>query len=166
MSIHYIDQKEEVLLKLIGGKLAEKNLWVGTAESCTGGRLAGMFASIPEASDHFTGGIVSYAEDVKKNILGVPAAAIEQYGVVSRPVAEQMASGASRVLGCSCALATTGFAGPDGGLPDAPVGTVWIAALVNGRMRAERFLFHGDRQRIAGQSSFRALQMLLQLLDE
>lgn len=165
MESHYVDDNETVLLKQIGKKLKEDQLTVGTAESCTGGWIAGMFASEPESSECFMGGIISYSEDIKKKVLRVSAEDIEQYGVVSQPVAEQMAEGACRVLECPCAIATTGYVGPGGGSSENPVGTVWIAVMVNGEVEARRFLFSGDRQEIVRQASREALQMLWKKLN-
>lgn len=164
MGTHYVDKKEEALVKQIGEKLAKNKLSAGTAESCTGGRIASLLTSLPDSSDHFIGGIVSYSEDIKKSILGVSTDTLEKYGVVSQPVAEQMALGACRVLGCSCAVATTGLAGPEGDSSGNPVGTIWITAAVEGEVHSERFLFKGDRQEIVQQSSWQALQMLLEML--
>lgn len=164
MNGHYIGEEEAALLKRLGEKLTKNKMLVGTAESCTGGRIASLITSVPEISDHYQGGIVSYSEDIKKKILGVSGDDIEKYGVVSRPVAEQMASGASRTLECPCAVATTGFAGPDGGSAGTPVGTVCIAVTVEGKIHSKRFLFTGDRQEIVQQSSYQALQMLLDML--
>lgn len=164
MNVHYIDEKEAALLKRLSEKLIENELSVGTAESCTGGRIASLFTSMPEISDHFIGGIVAYSEEIKKSLLQVPAGDIEKFSVVSRPVAEGMARGTARVVECACALATTGFAGPDGGTDENPVGTVWIAVLVKDRVRSERFVFSGDRQEVVRQSSFQALRMLEDML--
>jgi PncC family amidohydrolase len=165
MNSHYVNEKEIAFLKQVGEKLFRNKISVGTAESCTGGRIASMITSIPNSSDHFVGAIVSYSEDIKKNILGVSANDIEQYGVVSKPVAEQMALGASHKLKCQCVIATTGIAGPDGDTPENPVGTVWIAVVVIGKIQSKRFLFSGDRQEIVQQSSYKALEMLLNMLD-
>lgn len=166
MVIHYVDDNEIALLKETGKKLNRKKLTVGTAESCTGGRIASMLASEPESSACFIGGIVSYSEEVKKKVLDVVAEDIEKYGVVSQTVAEQMAQGACRILECSCAIATTGFAGPDGGEDGTPVGTVWIAVTVNENLCTRRFVFPGDRQEIVRQTARQSLQMLLDMLDK
>ncbi len=166
MHAHYVDKIEAVLLKQIGEKLVKNGLSVGTAESCTGGRIASMLASLPECSDHFIGGIVSYSEEVKKKLLDVPAADIERYGVVSQPVVEEMARGACRALECSCALATSGYAGPEGGSPENPVGTVWMAVAIRDRIYSNRFVFEGDRQEVVQQAAWQAFQMLLELLGK
>lgn len=166
MATHYVDDRETALLKHTGNKLTEYKLTVGTAESCTRGWIACMFASEPESSECLIGGIVSYSEEIKKKLLGVSATDIETYGVVSQPVAEQMARGACRELECSCAIATTGFAGPDGGSENTPVGTVWIAVMVKGEVCARRFIFDGDRQEVVRQTSRQAIEMLLEKIDQ
>lgn len=165
MNSHYVEENEIALLKQVGERLIENKISVGTAESCTGGRIASMITATPTSSDHFMGGIVSYAEEVKKNILGVSASDLEEYGAVSRTVAEQMALGACNVLKCQCVIATTGIAGPDGGSPENPVGTVWISVVVKKEIQSQRFLFKGDRQEIVQQSSLQAFRMLLDMLD-
>lgn len=166
MNAHYVDEIETVLLKQIGEKLVENELSIGTAESCTGGRIASMLASLPECSDHFIGGIVSYSEDIKKKILEVSANDIDRYGVVSQPVVEEMAWGACRALECTCAIATSGYAGPEGGSPENPVGTVWIATVIQGKVYSARFVFEGDRQEVVQQASWQAFQMLLEMLNK
>lgn len=166
MVVHYVDDNEITLLQQTGKKLTDNELTVGTAESCTGGRIASMLASDPESSECFIGGIVSYSEDIKKKVLEVSADDLEEYGVVSQPVAEQMARGACRVLECSCAVATTGFAGPDGGEDGTPVGTVWIAVVAGGKICSRCFVFDGDRQEIVRQASRQAIHMLLEMLNE
>jgi len=164
MNRHYVDREEIAFLKQVGEKLVKNKMSVGTAESCTGGRIASMITSIPKSSDHFVGGIVSYSVDIKKQILGVSADDLKKYGVVSQPVVEQMASGAARVLETECAIATSGIAGPDGGNTETPVGTVWIAVLVKGKIHSQGFLFKGDRQEIVQQSCHQALSLLMEML--
>lgn len=166
MHAHYVDKIETVLLKQIGEKLVKNKWTVGTAESCTGGRIASMLASLPECSDHFIGGIVSYSEEVKKKLLGVPADDLRRYGVVSQPVVEEMAWGACRALECSCALATSGYAGPEGGSPENPVGTVWMAVSIQQKIYSARFVFEGDRQEIVQQAAWQTFQLFLELLDK
>lgn len=105
-------------------KLREKCLTVSTAESCTGGLIAKLFTDIAGSSDVFEGGVVSYSNHVKEKILGVPHETLEQYGAVSEPVAKAMCEGARRNTDSSVAVSTTGIAGPGGGTPEKPVGTV------------------------------------------
>lgn len=116
------------LSEQLGGLLRSKGLLMGTAESCTGGRIANMVTLVAGSSDYFVGGVVSYSNEVKHNVLGVSEDSLRLHGAVSREVVEQMAQGAIRTLGCDCSVATSGVAGPDGGSPEKPVGTVWIAA--------------------------------------
>ena len=112
-----------VIEKEIGELLRSRHLTMGTAESCTGGYIAHLITRVAGSSDYFCGGVVSYSNEVKHHVLGVSEDSLAQYGAVSRPVVEQMALGAIRVLGCDCAVATSGIAGPGGGTPEKPVGT-------------------------------------------
>ena len=107
--------------------LYESGKTVGTAESCTSGKIAAAITLIPGASDYFKGGIVSYCDDVKISLLGVDAAVIEENTAVCEEVAKQMVQGAIKTLGVDYAVSATGFAGP-GGAPGIPVGTIWLAA--------------------------------------
>lgn len=139
---------------------------MGTAESCTGGRIANMITLIPGSSDYFAGGVVSYSNEVKRNVLGVSEDSLSLHGAVSREVVEQMALGAIHVLGCDCAVATSGVAGPGGGTPQKPVGTVWIAAALKDRVVSECYHFGTIREQNIQQAADMALLMLLRLLSE
>ncbi|GHT01042.1 hypothetical protein AGMMS49525_00780 [Bacteroidia bacterium] len=132
---------ELLLDKLLKGK----GLTLSVAESCTGGRLASLFTAISGCSCYFKGGVVSYSNKAKISILGVNAHDIAQYGAVSRSVVEQMARGAQRIFNSDCAIATSGIAGPDGGSPDKPVGTVWIAVAYKKQLHSQVFHFSGNR---------------------
>ncbi|WP_353720348.1 competence/damage-inducible protein A [Dyadobacter sp. 676] len=112
---------------VVGTLLMQNNATVGTAESCTGGYVANQITSVPGSSRYFEGSVVSYSNALKINLLGVSAETLEAYGAVSEQTAREMAEGARRVLNTTFALSTTGIAGPDGGTPEKPVGTVWIA---------------------------------------
>ncbi len=105
------------LSKQLGELLRSKGLVMGTAESCTGGRIANMVTLVAGSSDYFVGGVVSYSNEVKHNVLGVSEDSLRLYGAVSREVVEQMAQGAIRTLGCDCSVATSGVAGPGGEVP-------------------------------------------------
>ena len=119
---------------------------LSAAESCTGGALSAKFTAMSGASEYFWGGVVSYDNSVKENLLGVSRENLEQYGAVSEQVARQMAEGVRRACGTTYGVATTGIAGPTGGTPDKPVGTVWMAVatpthtlakvMVHGKIRA------------------------------
>ena len=122
----YGESKETGLSSVIGSLLRSDGATLSTAESCTGGLLAGRITDVPGSSDYFKGTIVAYDNEVKKNVLGVSNDALTQYGAVSKDVAIQMARGAARVMGTDYALSTTGIAGPGGGTSEKPVGTIWI----------------------------------------
>ncbi len=145
--------------------LREKGLTVGTAESCTGGNIAHRLTSVAGSSDVFSGAVVSYTNEVKHNVLGVSETSLAAYGAVSEPVVRQMAEGACRVLGCNCAMATSGIAGPGGGTPQKPVGTVWIAVrTADGRIVTSCHRFPGNRERVIHRATLTAMLMLLSQL--
>lgn len=146
-------------------KLSAAGLTLGCAESCTGGIIADTIVSIPGASDVFKGGIISYANSVKINTLGVSEEIIAGVGAVSADCASAMVQGACRVLGCNCAVSTTGIAGPDGGTPEKPVGLVYVAASVNGLSTVKELRLHGNRKMIRERAAANALQLLWQLLN-
>jgi competence/damage-inducible protein CinA-like protein len=130
------------------------------AESCTGGLIAARITAIPGASDTFIGGVVAYADAVKTGMLSVPLATITAHGAVSEETVRAMAEGAQRRFAVDCSVAVTGIAGPSGGTPDKPVGTVWMAARVDADTRTVRRVFPGDRDEIRA----RAAQAVLDLL--
>ncbi|MDR0394390.1 MAG: competence/damage-inducible protein A [Tannerella sp.] len=162
---HIIAGEDEETEVIAGEKLRSKGLTVGTAESCTGGAVAALLTSVPGSSDYFRGGVVSYANKVKRNVLGVSAADLEQYGAVSRPVVEQMAKGALQVLGCDYAVATSGVAGPGGGTPEKPVGTVWIAVAGKGRVVSKMYRFTTVREQNIRRTVNVSLLMLLDFIS-
>ena len=132
-----------------------------TAESCTGGGIGAALTAVPGSSAVFKGGIISYTNQVKSSVLGVSREVLEQYGAVSQPVAEAMASGARTLLEADIAVSVTGLAGPDGDDFGNPVGTVYIGycSAVKGEVR--KFLFEGNRESIRQQAVDAALQMIL-----
>ncbi len=147
-------------------RLVRAALTVSTAESCTGGALAAELVSVPGASTVFPGGIVSYAEETKQSLLGVPASLILERGVVSPEVASAMAEGARSVLATDFAVATTGIAGPSGGTPLLPVGTVCIAVSGASGTVAYTERLSGDRDGIRRAAVEAALGHLLAYLDK
>ncbi len=146
--------------------LQKHQLTMGTAESCTGGKIAHIITSRAGSSAYFKGGIVSYDNEVKRQVLGVSSDDLETYGAVSRPVVEQMSLGAIRVLNCDCSVATSGIAGPGGAVPGKPVGTIWIAAAYKNQVAAECFHFPFDRIGNIEAAAETALVKLLGLLEE
>ena len=118
---------------VVGQLLKEKNLTLGVAESCTGGYVSAQITKVPGSSAYFWGGIISYSNAIKAGQLGVGPETLEQFGAVSEETIRQMAEGVRKALGTSIGIATSGVAGPDGGTPDKPVGTVWIACATDQR---------------------------------
>lgn len=147
--------------------LNERNMWMATAESCTGGNIAHEITLVPGASSVMKGGVVSYSNEVKMRLLKVPQSDLREYGAVSRPVVEQMARGVCETIGADLGIATSGIAGPGGGTPAKPVGTVWIAAYLAPEDRMISIVKHftGDRVRVIEQATGTALQQALRLLD-
>ncbi|HRO38413.1 MAG TPA: CinA family nicotinamide mononucleotide deamidase-related protein [Flavobacteriales bacterium] len=148
------------LEEVVGGLLRESGQTLSLAESCTGGFLSHLITSVPGSSAYYIGGVVSYANAVKMAELGIPRDMLELNGVVSGPVAEQMAMGVRTALKSDWAVSTTGIAGPDGGTPDKPVGTVWIAVAGPDGVVSERGVFMGTRDLVISRAATAALNML------
>lgn len=150
------------LARHLGDALAARQWRVATAESCTGGGVAAAITAIPGSSAWFEYGIVSYANAAKEKMLGVSAQTLSRDGAVSEATVIEMARGALAISGADIAVAISGIAGPGGGSPDKPVGTVWFAwAKKTGEVQAEQRLFTGDRAGIQQQSVCFALQGLV-----
>ncbi len=139
---------------------------LGVAESCTGGMVAERVTNIPGASATFIGGVVAYADVVKTAALKVPIETLEAHGAVSEETVRAMAEGAQRLFSADCTLAVTGIAGPGGGTPEKPVGTVWLAARVHTAARAVRRVFPGDRDEIRRRAAQAALDLLRRQLAD
>lgn len=121
-----MDLETKQLSHQIQGILYNTGETLGTAESCTGGRISEAIIAVPGASQYFKGGIVSYTNEVKENLLGVSHQVLEEQTAVCEEVAKEMVIGACRVLNCDYAISATGVAGPTGGTPAIPVGTIWL----------------------------------------
>lgn len=151
-----MDLAEVVLSRLRGAD------WrIAVAESCTGGLLGGRLTAIPGSSDTFLGGTIAYSDSAKVRRLGVPEALLEAHGAVSEPVALAMAEGAVRNFGSEVAVGVTGIAGPGGGSPEKPVGTVWFGFVAGGDRWSERVAFPGNRAEIRARAAQFALFRLL-----
>jgi len=151
---------QENLAAIVGKLLLEKKWTLATAESCTGGMIGAWLTAVPGSSAWYQGGVISYANRVKEEVLGVPAAILTAYGAVSAEVAKAMADGARRLCRASLTIAVTGIAGPDGGSAVKPVGTVYIGLADAENTRAEGFLFTGDRRQIREMTAQTALDMV------
>lgn len=149
------------LAEKLGQVLLRLGLTLACAESCTGGLLTGTLTAVPGSSAWFRGGVVAYHDDLKTSLLGVPTELFRSHGAVSEPVVLAMARGARTRLGADLALSVSGIAGPGGGTPDKPVGTVWLAWSGPHGEHARRFLFPGDRQAVRARTVRAALEELL-----
>ena len=147
------------------GLLSEHKLKLATAESCTGGLVAGVLCDIAGISAHFEEGYITYSEAAKMKNLGVLPETLAHYGVVSCEVAEEMAMGAAERANADCAIATTGIAGPDGGTDENPVGTVCFACVVKDQVLTERMIFEGNRMEIRMQAAVYAIEMLCDYIE-
>ena len=119
--------EKKILSREIQQYLYESGLTVGSAESCTGGRIAESIIAVPGASTYFKGGVISYTNEIKEHLLGVEHQLLEEQTAVCEDVAKAMVKGAIKTLGVDFAIASTGTAGPSGGTPSIPVGTIWLA---------------------------------------
>ena len=153
------------LEKKIGRILQERALTLGLAESCTGGLVASRITDIPGSSAYFMAGFVTYSNKAKTTFLSVPDKIIARHGAVSNIVAERMAKGVRAAAGVDIGLSITGIAGPAGGSPEKPVGTVFIALATRKEVFVRRFLFSGNRREVRKRSSEEALTMLLDYLE-
>lgn len=162
------------LASAIGELLRAQGATLSTAESCTGGLIGALVTAIPGSSDYFLGGVVSYANQVKEKILGVSTSTLANYGAVSRPCVEEMASGVRRLIKTTYSVAVSGIAGPGGGTQDKPVGTVHFAvdspvgdeASSLGGGATGCILATGDREDIRRAAAHAALELLRQVLVE
>jgi len=150
----------ENLGMVIGRMLVESGKKLVLAESCTGGSIAQFITSNAGSSAYFKGGVVAYSNEIKHKLLGVPAEIINQFGAVSKEVAEAMALGAIKSLEADYAVATTGIAGPDGGSEEKPVGTVWIAVAGASGVVSKKYVFKHNRERNVIRTTHTALNIL------
>ncbi len=161
---YLVTNLDETLQQVLGRLLTACNATVGTAESCTGGYIAHLLTENPGASGYFSGSVVSYSYQAKEDLLGVEKQVLETLGAVSEEVVIQMAKGALARLKTNYTIAVSGIMGPGGGLPDKPVGTVWIAVASNNFIQAEKYQFRFDRQRNIALTASTALNMLRKLI--
>lgn len=157
---HIVGYDDDTLESVVGQLLKVRRATLATAESCTGGRIAALITAQPGASAYFKGGIVAYSNDLKVQTLGVSLGDIEKFGAVSKAVVEQMAQGARRTLQVDYAVASSGIAGPDGGTPEKPVGTVWVAVATPREVFSHKLNFGNDRERTILRASYSVLNLL------
>lgn len=158
--------ESKVLSRNIQEALYTLHASLGTAESCTGGRIAEAIIAVPGASNYYQGGIICYSNEVKENILHVPHELLEQEGAVSENVAKAMVTGACEALNCTYAIAVTGVAGPTGGSADIPVGTIWIGYGSKDEVKAFRLTEDFGRDINLAVATNKALSLFLAYLRE
>ena len=151
---------EEQIVK----KLQEKGYTITTAESCTGGLLAGRILNVSGASEVYMEGYITYANEAKERILGVKHETLETYGAVSKETAEEMAIGAARAAKADVALSTTGIAGPGGGTVEKPLGLIYISCFLNGEVQVRELRLHGTREENRQDTVTETLKLLNDIL--
>jgi nicotinamide-nucleotide amidase len=157
---YIFSRSNETLEEVVGKSLKMRGYTLATAESCTGGLLAGRITDVPGSSEYFLEGVVSYSNEAKINLLGVPKKLIETHGAVSEQVAGAMAAGIRKRAGSTFGISVTGVAGPGGGSPEKPVGLVYIALADDSQTTTRKFIFPGDRQFIRTLSVNAALDLV------
>ena len=161
-----MDFESKIISREISQLLWEQEKSVSTAESCTGGRIAEAIISVPGASKYFKGGIISYVNEVKENLLGVSHETLEEQTAVCEEVAIQMVIGACKALNTDYAISATGVAGPTGGTKDIPVGTIWLACGNKDRVVTCKVEEDHGRDINLAIATSRAMQMFLQYLKD
>lgn len=157
-------EHEDTLENCIGRMLSEAGKTVSAAESCTGGTISALFTSVPGASEYYLGSVTSYANEVKTNVLGVPAEIIAEHGAVSSECVAAMAEGVRKLTGSDYSVATSGIAGPGGGSAEKPVGLVWIGVSSDKGTETYRMVFRNDRKRNIERFASSALNILREKL--
>ena len=151
--------EEELVKYLIDNKLT-----ITTAESCTGGMISSTIVNVPGASWVLNEAYVTYANEAKEKLVGVKHSTLDEFGAVSKETAYEMAEGAGRTANADLAIAVTGIAGPDGGTPDKPVGTVYAGYYIKGNIVVERYNFDGGRYEVRKATTDTAINRLYELL--
>jgi len=160
----YTTSEEETLESVLVKLLKQHGLTLATAESCTGGLLAGRLVNVSGVSEVFGEGFVTYSNEAKMKYLNVKEETLRQFGAVSSQTAGEMAQGAARAAGANAGLAITGIAGPDGGTSAKPVGLVYIAAYLNGSVAVNEYHLKGNRQKVRELSVIYAMDLLRRMI--
>ena len=159
--------KEKITLEMSVVNLLEKNeLTISTAESCTGGLLAGRLINVPGVSDVYKEGFITYTNKAKRKTLGVNKSTLKKYGAVSEQTAKEMAVGAALAADTDISISVTGIAGPDGGTNEKPVGLVYIGVCIRDMVHVEEFRFSGDRANVREQTVISSLGLLRKCILE
>lgn len=159
--------KEKITLEMSVVNLLEKNeLTISTAESCTGGLLAGRLINVPGVSDVYKEGFITYTNKAKRKTLGVNKSTLKKYGAVSEQTAKEMAVGAALAADTDISISVTGIAGPDGGTNEKPVGLVYVGVCIKDIVHVEEFRFSGDRANVREQTVISSLGLLRKCILE
>ena len=151
-------------MKKLFDYLIENNITVATAESCTGGNISKEFVEYAGISQVFLGGLCTYHNSVKMNVLGVKEETLKNFGAVSEECAREMLEGVKKVTGAQAAVCTTGIAGPGGATKNKPVGLVFVGATFNEKTVIEKHIFQGNRKQVIEQAKQRALELLFEII--
>ncbi|WP_314696499.1 CinA family protein [uncultured Prevotella sp.] len=161
-----MDFESKIISRQIGDILYASGYTIGTAESCTGGRISEAIIAIPGSSDYYKGGVVAYTDEVKEKILGVSHKTLEEKTAVSEEVAREMVLGTINTIGVDFAIASTGFAGPGGGTPENPVGTIWLAYGNKDNIRTHKLTEDYGRDINLAIATNKAIRLMLEFLND
>lgn len=157
--------QSKFLSKVLSDIFWKESLTLATAESCTAGNIAAMITAIPGSSRFYKGGIIAYSDEVKVNILGVSPETLASVGAVSEETVIEMVKGAMKSMNSDCAVATSGIAGPTGGTPGKPVGTMWIAVAVKDRIKTLKLEGDEGRNKNIANATQKSLELLHKMLQ-
>ena len=161
-----MDFESKIISRQIGDILYASGYTIGTAESCTGGRISEAIIAIPGSSDYYKGGVVAYTDEVKEKLLGVSHEVIEEKTAVSEEVAREMVLGTINAIGVDFAIASTGYAGPGGGHSENPVGTIWLAYGNKDEIRTFKLTEDYGRDINLAIATNKAIRLMLDFLND
>jgi PncC family amidohydrolase len=163
---YILGEDMENLAEVLAYKMKTEGKTLAVAESCSGGAIASSITQKAGASKYFKGGVVAYSNAVKENVLGVKSSTLAEHGAVSEETATEMVRGVLKLMDADYAIATTGIAGPGGGTPEKPVGTVWIAVASKDEVFAQKMTFGDDRLRVIERTANQAFANMLKLITK
>lgn len=161
---YLLAESDDPLQQILGNALKDKGMTISLAESCSGGYIAHLLTNIAGSSAYFLGGVVSYSNSAKMNLLNVKQTTLDTHGAVSQEAVEEMAKGAIDVFGSDCAIAVSGIAGPDGGTEEKPVGTVWICTICKDTIVSKEYSFGKSRENNKRRSAVMAMVQMLRCM--
>lgn len=162
---YFLAESDNSLQQILGNRLKNNQLTLSLAESCTGGYIAHLLTNIAGSSAYFKGGVVSYANSAKMNLLNVSQHTLDTHGAVSKQVVEEMAKGAIETFATDCAISVSGIAGPDGGTAEKPVGTVWICTICKDKVVSKQYSFGKSRENNKRRSAVMAMVQMLRCME-